>query len=240
MPLLSKYRSKVPTMSAFNPAILLVQTEETFAQQAILELDDGGYIPFVIPKADRAWREFKNQEPAMIILDRSRSGEAGIKFCHQVRSSGSRVLILLLLEAETIGERVACLEAGADDYLLKSYHIKEVLQRIHFYLQPKQTNTEQLRFSDLILDLNNHCLILNNKAIDLTVKEFELLKYFMSHPREILTREKILENVWGSDFQGESNVIEVYIRYLRLKMEREHKKRLIHTVRGMGYVLRET
>ena len=239
MTLLSKYRSELPAMSTFNPSILLVQTEGTFAQQASLELHDSGYVPVVIPKADDAWREFKNLEPAMVILDHSRSGEAGIKLCRQVRNSGSKALILLLLEGETISERVACLEAGADDYLLKSHHVKEVLQRINFYLEPKESNKEQLRFGDLILDLSNRCLIINDKVIDLTVKEFELLKYFMSHPREILTREKILENVWGSDFQGESNVIEVYIRYLRLKIEREQKKRLIHTVRSIGYVLKE-
>jgi DNA-binding response OmpR family regulator len=226
-------------MPALNSAILLVQTEEDFAQQASLDLQDAGYIPVVVPKADRAWREFKIREPVMIILDRPRSGEAGIKLCHQVRSSGSRVLIILLIEEETVEERVACLEAGADDYLLKPHHIKEVLQRIHFYLEPKQVNKEQLRFGNLILDLTNRCLFLNDERIDLTIKEFELLKYFMSHPRQILTRDQILENVWGDDFQGESNVIEVYIRYLRLKIEHEGQKRLLHTVRGTGYVLKD-
>lgn len=239
MPL--KYQSSptLPTMPASNSAIILVQTEEEFAQQVSLELQDAGYVPLVISKADRAWREFKGQEPAMLILDRSRSGEAGIKLCRQVRSSGSRVFILILLEEETVEERVACLEAGADDYLLKPHHPNEVLQRIHFCLEPKQVNKEQLRFGNLILDLANRCLFINNEKIDLTVKEFELLKYFMSHPRQTLTREQILENVWGCDFQGESNVIEVYIRYLRLKIEHEGQKRLLHTVRGTGYVLKD-
>ncbi|MFN7660934.1 MAG: winged helix-turn-helix domain-containing protein, partial [Dolichospermum sp.] len=100
--------------------------------------------------------------------------------------------------------------------------------------------TEQLRFGDLVLDIGTRRAIYNSKAIDLTMKEFELLKFLMEHPREVLSREQILENVWGYDFMGESNVIEVYVRYLRLKIEEEGQKRLIQTVRGVGYVLRES
>lgn len=114
------------------------------------------------------------------------------------------------------------------------------MRLVRFYLQPTITVKEQLRFRELVLDLITRRLFLNEKGIDLTMKEFELLKYLMSHPREVLTREQILENVWGYNFQGESNVIEVYIRYLRLKMETEGQKRLIHTVRGVGYVMRES
>ncbi|MEB3213754.1 MAG: response regulator transcription factor, partial [Leptolyngbyaceae bacterium] len=97
----------------------------------------------------------------------------------------------------------------------------------------------QLRFGDLVLDLNSRQAMLHNRVIDLTMKEFELLKYLMEHPREVMTREQILENVWGYEFMGESNVIEVYVRYLRLKIEDEGSKRLIQTVRGVGYVLRD-
>ena len=111
---------------------------------------------------------------------------------------------------------------------------------VRLYLKPDVDTSEQLRFGDLILDLATRRAINNERVIDLTMKEFELLKYLMEHPREVLTREQILENVWGYDFMGESNVIEVYIRYLRLKIEDESQKRLIQTVRGVGYVLRET
>ena len=96
-----------------------------------------------------------------------------------------------------------------------------------------------MQYSDIILDLTTRKLVVNNNPIELTMKEFELLKYLMSNPQEVLSREKILENVWGDEFQGESNVIEVYIRYLRIKIESGNHKRLIHTVRGVGYVLRE-
>jgi OmpR family response regulator NblR len=140
---------------------------------------------------------------------------------------------------ETVEDRVACLEAGADDYFLKPYRSETFLQMVRLYLEPDAGVTEQLRFGELILDLTTRRAMRGGRTIDLTMKEFELLKYLMSHPREVLTREQILENVWGYDFMGESNVIEVYIRYLRLKIEDEGEKRLIQTVRGVGYVLRE-
>ena len=141
---------------------------------------------------------------------------------------------------DTVEDRIACLEAGADDYILKPYRSEEFLKLVQCYLQPDTTTNEQLRFGDLMLDLATRRAFRGDRPIELTMKEFELLKYLMEHPREVMTREQILENVWGYDFMGESNVIEVYIRYLRLKIEDEGEKRLIQTVRGVGYVLRET
>jgi DNA-binding response OmpR family regulator len=179
-------------------------------------------------------------QPAMIILDRFLAAAAGVNFCRRLRSQGSRVYIILLVSQETLEERLACLEAGADDYFLKPYNSQSFLKLIRFYLQPMETIPEQLRFGDLVLDLATRRLSYKNKNIELTMKEFELLRYLMIHPKEVLSRDQILENVWGDEFQGESNVIEVYIRYLRLKMEAGGQKRLIHTVRGVGYVLRES
>jgi DNA-binding response OmpR family regulator len=149
------------------------------------------------------------------------------------------VPILLLMARDAVEDRVACLEAGADDYFLKPYRTEEFLKLVRLYLQPDAQSSEKLRFGDLVLDLATRRAMRNGRTIDLTMKEFELLKYLMEHPREVLAREQILENVWGYDFVGESNVIEVYIRYLRLKIEDEGEKRLIQTVRGVGYVLRE-
>ncbi|MEM8827966.1 MAG: response regulator transcription factor, partial [Cyanobacteria bacterium P01_G01_bin.19] len=134
----------------------------------------------------------------------------------------------------------ACLEAGADDYLLKPYQREKLLEQINLYLEIEVDSTEQLRFGELILDLNTRQVIRKDRAIDLTMKEFELLKYLMSNPQQVMTREEIIENVWGYNYRGESNVIEVYIRYLRLKIESPDNRRLIQTVRGIGYVLRES
>jgi OmpR family response regulator NblR len=154
--------------------------------------------------------------------------------------SGNRSPILVLMARDTVDDRIACLNAGADDYILKPYRAEDFLKLIRLYLKPDIEATEQLRFGDLVLDIGTRRAIYKNKAIDLTMKEFELLKFLMEHPREVLTRDKILENVWGYNFMGESNVIEVYIRYLRIKIEEEGQKRLIQTVRGVGYVLRDS
>lgn len=222
-----------------NPSIFLVQMDELFNQRASIDLTEAGYNPVIISHSKQALTEVEKQQPAMILLDRQRSGTFGSSLCQRIRQQGNRVLIIMVVERETIEERVACLEMGADDYFLQPYRSEMLLKLVRFYLTPPETNQEQLQFGEVILDLSTRQLLLNHKGINLTMKEFELLKYFMSYPREVLSRDKILEQVWGYDFQGESNVIEVYIRYLRLKLESEGHKRLIHTVRGVGYVLRE-
>ncbi|MGL5035115.1 MAG: response regulator transcription factor NblR, partial [Microcystaceae cyanobacterium] len=208
------------------PSIFLVQTDEVLSQKAKLDLQDLGYKPTIIPTIAEVWPELERSQPAMMIFDKKRSGDAGVKLCRKLRQQGYRGTILMIVEQESLEERVACLEAGADDYLLKPYRAESFLQRIRFYLHPSEPSSEQLQFGSLILDLSTRRLLLNGRNIDLTMKEFELLKYLMSQAEQVLTREQILENVWGYDFQGESNIIEVYVRYLRLKIEMQGQKRL--------------
>ena len=219
------------------PVLLL--TDSTFAHQASPDIQTLGYSPLV-EAAQKGWRKLSSHQPVMLIVDRSFTGQSGFDLCRQIRSMGDRIPILMLVEQETIAERVACLEAGADDYLLKPYQRDKLLEQMNVYLQPEISIPEQLRFGELILDLNTRQVIRQEQVIDLTMKEFELLKYLMSNPQQVMTREEIIENVWGYDYRGESNVIEVYIRYLRLKIESENHRRLIQTVRGIGYVLRES
>ena len=223
-----------------NFSVLLVRIPESLAQQASIDLNYTGYTTFMAMDLHLAKEKYKQLQPGMVILDYDVAGESGLKFCRQLRIDGHRNPILLLVEKDTVDFRVNCLQAGADDYLIKPYNSQQFLKFIKLYLQPKTQSNQHLSFLDLILDLNSRRLIRNDRGIDLTMKEFELLKYLMSHPQEVLSREQILENVWGYDFTGESNVIEVYIRYLRLKLESEGQKRLIQTVRGVGYVLRES
>lgn len=222
-----------------NPCVLLVEADEALAQRASLDLTEAGYTPVVASDAASGFHQACELQPAMVVVDRALTGESGLKLCNQIRSSGSRVPVLLLMARDTVDDRVACLEAGADDYFLKPYRPDSFLQLVRLYLKPEAGVTEQLRFAELVLDLTTRRAMRNGRVIDLTMKEFELLRFLMLHPREVLTREQILENVWGYDFMGESNVIEVYIRYLRLKIEDVGEKRLIQTVRGVGYVLRE-
>jgi DNA-binding response OmpR family regulator len=224
---------------SLNSSVLLVKTNECFTQRASLALKEAGYSTVLASEDRPLVEQFSKIQPAMVVVDRASTKEMGVEFCQQLRIQENRVPILMLLEEETVSERVACLEAGADDYLVKPFRAEDLLERVNLYLQPAASAKEQLSFADLILDLTTRRAFRQGKAIDLTMKEFELLKYLMSNPQEVLKREQILENVWGYDFRGESNVIEVYIRYLRLKVEGDGQKRLIQTVRGIGYVLRE-
>jgi two-component system, OmpR family, response regulator NblR len=217
---------------------ILLLTDDIFAQQASLDLKTLGYLP-VVETALKGWSELSAYQPVMVIVDRTFTGKSGFDLCRQLRRAGEHVPILMLVEQETVAERVACLEAGADDYLLKPYQKDKLFEQINLYLQTETEIPEQLRFGELILDLSTRQAIRGDQVIGLTMKEFELLKYLMSNPQQVMTREEIIENVWGYDYRGESNVIEVYIRYLRLKIESQNHKRLIQTVRGIGYVLRE-
>ncbi len=227
-------------ISDHHPSVLLVETDESLASNVSLDLRESGYNTVVASDAMVGLHQATELQPSLIIVDRMLSGESGLWFCSRLRSLGNYTPVLMLMARDNVEDRVACLEAGADDYFLKPYRTDEFLKLVHLYLQPDTSNGEKLRFGDLVLDLATRRSLRNGRSIDLTMKEFELLKYLMEHPREVLTREQILENVWGYDFVGESNVIEVYIRYLRLKIEDEGEKRLIQTVRGVGYVLRES
>ena len=227
------------TATADSPQILLIETDETLAQSVSVDLQESGYETAIAQDAISGLRKISAAQPLLVVVDRMLAGESGIWFCNRLRATGARLPILMLMARDTIEDRVACLEAGADDYFLKPYRSDDFLKLVRLYLKSDENTTEKLRFGDLGLDLVTRRAMRNNRTIDLTMKEFELLKYLMEHPREVLTREQILENVWGYDFVGESNVIEVYVRYLRLKIEDEGEKRLIQTVRGVGYVLRE-
>ncbi|MBN3961164.1 response regulator transcription factor NblR [Nostoc sp. NMS8] len=225
---------------AQSPSVLVIETDESLANQLACDLQEAGYESIVAHDAASGLQHCRDRLPALIVLDRMLAGESGLSLCKNLRNTGMRSPVLILMARDTVDDRVACLEAGADDYILKPYRSEDFLKLIRLYLKPDVDTTEQLRFGDLILDIATRRAIHNGRPIDLTMKEFELLKFLMEHPREVLTREQILENVWGYDFLGESNVIEVYIRYLRLKIEDEGQKRLIQTVRGVGYVLRES
>ncbi len=226
--------------TAHSPCVLVIETDESLANQLSFDLREAGYEAILANDAASGLQYCRDRQPALIVVDRMLSGESGLSLCKNIRSAGMCAPVLVLMARDTVDDRVACLEAGADDYVLKPYRPEDFLKLIRLYLKPDVDTSEQLRFGDLILDVATRRAIHNGRTIDLTMKEFELLKFLMEHPREVLTREQILENVWGYDFMGESNVIEVYIRYLRLKIEDESHKRLIQTVRGVGYVLRES
>jgi two-component system, OmpR family, response regulator NblR len=222
-----------------NAPILLVENDPVLAEKISQDLMKAGYQIELADNARTGLERAKKLQPVLVAIDRSLAGDSGLALATQLRELGFVVPILLLMPHDTVADRIACLQSGADDYVLKPYYAPTFLQTIGLYLHTKTSAGEQLRFGDLVLDLVTHRVLRGEQTIDLTVKEFELLRYLLSHPETELTREQILENVWGYDFLGESNVIEVYVRYLRLKLEKDGGKRLIQTVRGVGYVLRD-
>jgi two-component system, OmpR family, response regulator NblR len=226
-------------MPASTPYVLILEEDSALAERIRIDLFKEGYQSHHITGLRQGWQQIDRQLPQAVIIDCELSGETALDFSSQLRDQGYVMPILLLLAQDRVVDRVACLESGADDYLLKPYHSSDFLKLLGFYLRSTPPTYQKLQFADLILDLDSRQAIRGHRSIALTSKEFELLRYLMAHPGEPLSREQILENVWGIDYVGESNVIEVYIRYLRIKLHEEGEKRLIHTVRGTGYVLRE-
>lgn len=181
----------------------------------------------------------RENPPDLVLLDLMLPGIDGIEVCRRLRMA-SDVPILMLTAKETIEDRVTGLDAGADDYLVKPFAFDELMARVRALLRRAQPTKPQVyRFGDLELDTGTRQGKRGGRIFDLTAKEYELLELFMRHPRQVLTREVIFDHVWDYDFGGESNIIEVYVRYLRQKTEADDQPRLIHTVRGIGYVLRE-
>jgi two-component system, OmpR family, response regulator MprA len=182
----------------------------------------------------------RDNPPDLVILDWMMPGLDGLEVCTRLRAASS-VPILMLTAKDSVPDRVLGLESGADDYLVKPFAFPELLARIHALLRRMQPSNkpEILKYADLQLDTGTRLAKRTDRQFELTAKEYDLLEYLMRNPRQVLTREQILDRVWGYDFGGESNVLEVYIRYLRQKTEASQEPRLIHTVRSVGYVLRE-
>jgi DNA-binding response OmpR family regulator len=220
--------------------ILLVEDEIKLARFIELELESEGYRVSVAHDGMSGLALARESEPDLAILDWMLPGLTGVELCRRLRATGSKVPVILLTARDEVGDRVTGLDAGADDYVVKPFSIEELLARIRSHLRRTQTTDEDLlQFEDLSLNRRTREVFRGQRSIDLTAKEFELLQYLMSHPRQVFTRDQIIENVWGYDFLGDSNIIEVYVRYLRLKLEEKNEKRLLHTARGVGYSLRE-
>ncbi|HZJ26905.1 MAG TPA: response regulator transcription factor [Acidimicrobiia bacterium] len=186
--------------------------------------------------------EVQALEPAdAIVLDVLMPGLDGLEVCRRLRAAGDGVPILMLTARETVSDRVAGLDAGADDYLVKPFALQELLARLRALLRRSGTaeNGGAVRFGDLSLDPDTREVRRGERAIELTRTEFHLLELLLFNARKVLTREVILERVWGYDFETSSNSLDVYIGYIRRKTEAGGEPRLIQTVRGVGYVVRE-
>lgn len=220
--------------------ILLVEDEVKLARFVELELSSEGYQVSVAHDGMTGLGLARETQFDLAILDWMLPGLTGVELCRRLRATGSKVPVILLTARDEVSDRVTGLDAGADDYIVKPFSIEELLARIRAHLRRTQEADEDvLQFEDLSLNRRTREVFRGRRAIELTAKEFDLLEYLLNHPRQVYTRDQILEKVWGYDFMGDSNIIEVYVRYLRLKLEEQDEKRLIQTVRGVGYALRE-
>jgi two-component system response regulator MprA len=220
--------------------ILIIEDEERILQFLRRGLTYEGYVVDTALNGSDGLGIAREFPPDLVILDWMLPGMDGLEVCRRLRMA-SKVPILMLTAKDSVPDRVDGLDAGADDYLVKPFEFEELLARIRALLRrakPEQ-GPETLSFADLRLDTGTHQAFRGERPIDLTAKEYELLELFLRNPRQVLTRELIYDRVWDYDFGGESNIIEVYVRYLRQKTEAGDEPRLIHTVRGVGYVLRE-
>jgi two-component system response regulator MprA len=202
-------------------------------------IDEGYSVETAIDGAEGLARA-QEHPPDLVVLDWMLPGMNGLEVCRRLRA-GSPLPILILTAKDAVAAKVAGLDAGADDYLVKPFDLEELFARIRALLRRVRSEEipEVLGYADLRLDTGTHQAFRGEREIALTAKEYDLLVLFLRHPRQVLTRDLIYDRVWGYDFGGESNIIEVYVRYLRQKTEAGNEPRLIHTVRGVGYVMRD-
>ena len=199
-----------------------------------------GYRVVEAASGEEGLEKAREHLPDLIVLDLMLPGIDGLEMTRRLRAGGDAVAILMLTARDQVRDRVEGLETGADDYLVKPFNFEELLARVHALLRRRAAPSgEVLRFADLELDVDAREARRAGRTIELTTTEYNLLILFLRHPRKVLTRAVIMEHVWEYDFDGESNVLEVYVRYLRSKLEANGEARLIHTVRGAGYVLKE-
>jgi two-component system response regulator MprA len=224
---------------AMTQCILIVEDEVEIANYLRRGLAYEGFAVEVVGDGVAALAAARARRPDLVVLDLMLPGLDGMEVARRLRGE-SNVPIIILTARESVADRVMGLESGADDYMPKPFAFEELLARIHVQLRRRSQNrAKALRLGPLTLNVSAHDVTVGEHQVILTAKEFELLELFMQHPHQVLTRAVIYDWTWGYDFGGDSNVIEVYIHALRQKLESTGAPRLIHTVRGVGYILRE-
>lgn len=220
--------------------ILIIEDDEEILRVLKRVLTYEGYIVDTALTGQAGLTLAREQMPDLVVLDWMLPKMDGLEVCRRLQKLGNQPILMLTAKDNT-QDRVEGLDAGADDYVVKPFEIEELLARIRALLRRTAADSVKvLEFEDLILDSSTRKARRGDREIELTAKEYDLLELFMRHPSQVMTREVIFDRVWDYDFGGESNVLDVYIRYLRQKLEEEGESRLIYTVRGVGYVMRES
>jgi two-component system response regulator ArlR len=226
-------------MNAYK--ILIIEDEQQIARYMQLELRHEGYLVEIEYDGRDGLRRIQEAEPDLVLLDVMLPGMDGMEICRRVRQF-SQVAIIMLTSRDQTVDKVMGLDLGADDYVSKLADIEELLARIRAVLRNKKSQAKQLKtlvIGDLLMDNARHTVTRVDKSLNLTKREYNLLEYLLINQNIVLSREQILENVWGYDFIGDTNIVDVYVRYLRSKMDEPFPKKLLHTIRGVGYTIKE-
>lgn len=222
--------------------ILIIDDDEKIISMLRRGLAFEGYDVYSAPNGMEGLQMMLTADPDLVVLDVMMPQVDGFEVCRRIREGGSSVPILMLTAKDEVENRVKGLDLGADDYLVKPFALEELLARVRALLRRKESTPEgdahRLVFEDIVLDYDSREVIRAGRRLELTAKEFELLYLFMQNPKRLLTRDLIMDKIWGYDYSGESNVLEVYIAMLRQKTEEQGEKRVIQTIRGAGYILR--
>jgi two-component system response regulator MprA len=219
--------------------LLIVEDEVAVRDALVRALETEGYELALAEDGAQALAATAHTPPDAIVLDVMLPGIDGLEVARRLRSERNPVPILMLTARGAIGDRVAGLDAGADDYLVKPFALEELLARLRALLRRSAGGVDELRFGDLALSMGTREVRRGDRQLELTVTEFNLLELFLRNPRQVLRRSLIYDRVWGYDFGPDSHALDVYVGYLRRKLEAGGEQRLIHTVRGVGYALRE-
>ena len=221
--------------------ILLIEDEVKLGRFVELELKYEGYDVKVCHDGREGFEEFQLGEYDLILLDLMLPGLNGIEICRRIRKSSDIPIIMLTAKDEVI-DKVAGLDAGADDYVTKPFAIEELLARMRVALKRARIEPEAKNLfvcGDLVIDIDKHLVKVKDEIIELTKKEYDLLLYLIKSKNIVLSREQILNEVWGYNYIGETNVVDVYVRYLRSKIDERFGKKYIHTIRGVGYFIKD-
>jgi two-component system response regulator MprA len=218
--------------------VLVVDDDEGISAALRRALEYEGLRVSLAKDGYGALDEIRRHAPDLVVLDLMLPGLDGLEVCQRLRAERSGTLVLMLTARDAMADRVRGLDAGADDYLIKPFAYEELLARVRALLRRRVPASGSLTFGDLVLDPSAREVHRAGRAIDLTAQEFDLLHHFLGHPRQVLSRAQLLDAVWGLPAATASNVVDVYVGYLRNKLEAAGEPRLLHTVRGVGYVLR--
>jgi two-component system, OmpR family, response regulator MprA len=220
------------------PSLLIVEDQADLAGMLAQVLGEEGFATRVVGDGRKALEEAVRLPPDLVVLDILLPGLDGLAVCRELRARGLRMPVILLTARDAVPDRVAGLEAGADDYLAKPFAFEELVARIRAHLRRQGVAGPRIEIADLLLEPQAHRASRAGRALNLSPTEFKVLELLMRNAGHVLSRETIMERVWGLDADPASNVVDVYVHYLRRKVDRGFERPLIHTVRSLGYVLR--